>query len=234
MHQPLFLEQAKLASKISNEIVAFSMSRTSTQSFADIGAINNAGIKDSDASNIVYLNVKATIPYFWALSKVQAIKIGDSEKTTQGFTAEYNLAGYEEPAIVDTGTSLIYAPSGLGEELVQRLARGSQYLFDPTSGLTVVSCDEKDNYQDFYLTIDDAQFKILAEDYFMTMTTTNETTGEKTTTCFLGIVSMIDLNYWLIGDVFLRGYYSIFDNADHNAARMGFAPHATSTKPKVV
>lgn len=70
MHQPLFLEQAKLASKISNEIVAFSMSRTSTQSFADIGAINNAGIKDSDASNIVYLNVNGTIPYFWALSKV--------------------------------------------------------------------------------------------------------------------------------------------------------------------
>ena len=45
---------------------------------------------------------------------------------------------------------------------------------------------------------------------------------------------MNDLDYWLLGDVFLRGYYSIYDNTNHNAARIGFAPHATSTKPKVV
>lgn len=127
------------------------------------------------------------------LSKVQAIKIGDSEKTTKGYTAEYNLLGFEKPAIVDTGTSLIYAPAGMGEELVYRLARGNAYLFDSTSGLTLVNCEDKANYQDFYLTIDDAQFKILADDYFMEMSITNETTGEVTKTCFLGIVSYIDL-----------------------------------------
>lgn len=77
----------------------------------------------------------------------------------------------------DTGTSLIYAPAGLGEELVYRLARGSTYIFDLNSGMTLVNCDEKANYEDFYLTIDGAQFKILADDYFMEMTITNETTG---------------------------------------------------------
>ena len=30
------------------------------------------------------------------------------------------MAGFEKPAVIDTGTSLIYAPSGLGEELVYR------------------------------------------------------------------------------------------------------------------
>jgi hypothetical protein len=120
---------------------------------------------------------------------------------------------------------------------VYRLARGAStngYLFDSTSGLTIVNCADKDFYQDFYLTIDDHQFKILADDYFMSMTITDDTTGDSTTTCFLGIVSMDTLDYWLLGDVFLRGYYSIFDNTDHNAAKIGFAPHATSTKPKVV
>lgn len=41
------------------------------------------------------------------------------------------------------------------------------------------------------------------------------------------------INYWLLGDVFLRGYYSIHHNVDHTAAQIGFAPHATSTKGKV-
>ena len=76
--QPLFIEQAKLASKITAEIIAFSMSKTATQSFADVGAINLNGVKDSDVSNIVYLNVPE-IPYFWYSSQVQAIKIGESE-----------------------------------------------------------------------------------------------------------------------------------------------------------
>jgi hypothetical protein len=118
---------------------------------------------------------------------------------------------------------------------VYRLARGSEngYLFDSTSGLTLVNCSDKAYYQDFYLTIDGNQFKILADDYFMSMDTTDDTTGVVTTTCFLGIVSMDALDFWLLGDVFLRGYYSIFDNSDHNAAKIGFAPHATSTKPKV-
>jgi hypothetical protein len=36
-----------------------------------------------------------------------------------------------------------------------------------------------------------------------------------------------DLGGWLLGDAFLRGYYSVHD---HDQKKMGFAPHATSTK----
>lgn len=33
-----------------------------------------------------------------------------------------------------------------------------------------------------------------------------------------------------MGDAFLKGYYTIHDNDDHTSARMGFAPHAESSK----
>lgn len=40
--------------------------------------------------------------------------------------------------------------------------------------------------------------------------------------------------FWLLGDAFLMGYYSIHDNEDHDNARVGFAPHKTSNKPDIV
>jgi hypothetical protein len=84
--------------------------------------------------------------YFWYSEAVQAIKIGDESTTTQGFTSEYNLNNWAYSAIYDTGTSLLYAPGGIGYELIIRLAKGSTYLFDSSSGLTMVDCNEKANY----------------------------------------------------------------------------------------
>ena len=74
---------------------------------------------------------------------------------------------------------------------------------------------------------------ISVDDYLMMTAQTNQTTGKVSKVCYLGILPM-DVEYWLIGDVFLRGYYSIFDNSNHEVPRLGFAPHATSSKPKVV
>lgn len=43
--------------------------------------------------------------------------------------------------------------------------------------------------------------------------------------CLLAIAPN-SAEYWLVGDTFLRNYYTIWDN-DNN--RMGFAPHSLST-----
>ena len=54
---------------------------------------------------------------FWYSEGVDAVKIGDQSTTSSGMTAEYNLENWKYPAIYDTGTSLIYAPGGVGTEL---------------------------------------------------------------------------------------------------------------------
>lgn len=58
------------------------------------------------------------------------------------------------------------------------------------------------------------------DDYIITL----EQSG--VTGCLLGF-SGADSEYWLLGDVFLRGYYSVHDMTND---RIGFAPHATSNK----
>ena len=46
--------------------------------------------------------------------------------------------------------------------------------------------------------------------------------------CFICFFAEPSLDRWLLGDTFLRGYYATHD---YERRKMGFAPHATSTKP---
>lgn len=71
--------------------------------------------------------------------------------------------------------------------------------------------------------IADKLFQVAAKDYVI----------EMDGVCLLAFV-VHPQEFWLLGDAFLMGYYSIHDNDDHANARIGFAPHSTSTKPEIV
>ena len=40
--------------------------------------------------------------------------------------------------------------------------------------------------------------------------------------------------FWILGEVFLNGYYSVFDNSIPTSAKLGIAPHKTSTKDQIM
>lgn len=110
------------------------------------------------------------------------------------------------------------------------------HYFDYYSGMMIVSCSEKPLYEDVYLWFDDYKFQISVDDYFLSMNSLlaeADQSSEYADTCILSIIDDTS-SFWLVGDSFLKGYYTIHDNDDHANARMGFAPHATSTKSKVV
>lgn len=48
--------------------------------------------------------------------------------------------------------------------------------------------------------------------------------------CTLGLVPNSE-DFWLFGDSFLRGYYSVFNM---NAGTLGLAPHVTSDKTNLI
>ena len=49
------------------------------------------------------------------------------------------------------------------------------------------------------------------------------------------MLAFVSLNatYWLAGLPLMNGYYTVHDNVNPAAARMGFAPHVTSSKVNV-
>lgn len=83
---------------------------------------------------------------FWYTESVDAVKIGhnDNGLTNTGLTKEYKLGDYSFPAIFDTGTSLIYTPAQIGEEIISRLIHKKIFAQDISTGLIVVDCSQKD------------------------------------------------------------------------------------------
>jgi hypothetical protein len=129
---------------------------------------------------------------------------------------------------------LIYAPAGLGYEILARMVGDNTHYFDYYSGIMLTSCAEKSQYETLYLWIDDYRFEISVDDYWIQYNDIVEVYDETATdTCLLAIIDDAQNGYWLVGDAFLKGYYTIHDNNVHTAAKIGFAPHATSSKGKV-
>lgn len=73
-----------------------------------------------------------------------------------------------------------------------------------------------------YFIIDGKMFQVSHHDYVI------EIDG----VCLLAFV-VHSSEFWLLGDAFLMGYYSIHDNENHDRARIGLAPHKTSKKPDI-
>jgi hypothetical protein len=88
-------------------------------------------------------------------------------------------------------------------------------------------CSEKSQYETVYLWIDDYRFEVSVDDYFLAYNDlVEEPSDEYADVCLIGIVDTFFSSYWVLGDAFMKGYYTIHDNDDHENARMGFAPHS--------
>lgn len=115
-------------------------------------------------------------------------------------------------AIVDTGTSLLVAP--FNEFLNVFVALGG--IYDKLNERLYIDCYDKQNLQSIEITIADgyennfATFTLTPDDYILSVDDE----------CYLGIMGLPSIDFWIFGDTFLRKYYTIFD-MEYN--RVGFA-----------
>ena len=83
-----------------------------------------------------------------------------------------------------------------------------------------VSCANKDQFPSIYLAIEGYWLEIHPKDYVLVI----DTSGSNS--CLLGFAGG-EFPFWLLGDAFLRGYYTVHDMTND---RIGFAPHDKSYK----
>lgn len=118
-------------------------------------------------------------------------------------------------AIADTGTSLITGPS----EIVDQLNKAIGAYKNPMNGAWMVDCDNLDKMSTVIFKIGDKPFFLTPQMYVEKV---KPIPGRDVTVCLSGFegVDMPDGPMWILGDVFISQYYTVFDQGKD---RVGFA-----------
>lgn len=154
---------------------------------------------------------------FW-FGRSTAIQYGP--KTMGGKVESYTFDKFI-PAIFDTGTSMVLVPPQIQQDFFGRVLGGHRYV--EIGGMYQISCTNKDQFQSIFLNIEGYWLEIHPEDYII------EVQNGDALGCILGFQAS-NTPYWLLGDVFFRGYYSIHDM---HLNRIGFALSSDSKKIKI-
>lgn len=113
-------------------------------------------------------------------------------------------------AIIDTGTSLIACPSYVAENLNMQIG-----AFPTTSGLYFIDCNSISRLPTLYLKLGGHDFSLSPDEYVL-----------KFDSVCVSVFSALDLPtddhrpMWILGDAFIRKYYSVFDMGNR---RVGLA-----------
>jgi len=131
------------------------------------------------------------------------------------------LSKNKQHAIVDTGTSLILGSNAEVGKLVKKLNLAWQ---EDEWGEIIKPCDEIKDLPPITFTLNGKAFPLKPTEYFLDW-------GDNS--CMLGIVAsegldMGSTSVWLLGDVFLQAYYSVWDV---EKKRLGLA-RSTSEPPE--
>jgi saccharopepsin len=148
------------------------------------------------------VSVPLTSESYWEVS-LDGLKFGDS-----------TIVSSSTKAIIDSGTSMLAGPTDMVSKLATAAGAtslaGKEYIVD---------CSKVSSLPDLDITLGGKPFKLTANDYVIQM-------QGQCLFAFVGLdIPAPNGPLWIMGDVFMRKYYSVFD---YGNKQMQFAPIAKS------
>ncbi|PLN78877.1 acid protease [Aspergillus taichungensis] len=199
--QPTFMDQVKKEKVLDSNIIGFSFSRSSDDE--KNGAVTIGGVDKSRYSgDISYTDTTGSVSHW---------RIPLDDASVDGDACHFS----DRTAIIDTGTSYMLLPPDDAKTLHDHIP-GAEASGKETF---VLPCDST---VDLQLTFSGVSYSISHKDYI----------GDKASgsMCLSTIVShqMFGDDEWLVGDVFLKNVYTVFD---YDKNRIGFATKSSSSSP---
>jgi len=147
-------------------------------------------------AKITYLTID--LPSYWLVGMTTVLVDGKVAHTCLG----------ECPTVIDTGTSVILGPSYDTEDLLKMI------------GTVNADCSNLDSLPTVAFTLGGVAFDLTPDFYVI-----KEQISPSTYNCTLAICgSLLAAPLWILGDPFLRAYYSIYDRSQQDLfAQIGFA-----------
>lgn len=154
--------------------------------------------------SIKYVPTDPNSPY-WEFT-VDGYKIGKDSK---------ELRPYRFQAIADTGTTLLLLPTGMVNDYYSKV-KGAD--LDPYSGMMIVPCSA--DLPDWVIAL--GSYRGVVPGHYISYGNMNSTH------CYGGIQSSDGIGFAIVGDVFLKAQFAVFDIG---RSRIGFANKLTTPKP---
>ncbi|XP_074852112.1 pepsin A-like [Carettochelys insculpta] len=114
-------------------------------------------------------------------------------------------------AIIDTGTSLLAGPSTGISNILSYIGASNGSVRAGSGGMSI-SCSDISSLPDIIFTINGIEFPVPASAYIL----------DESGSCTAGLegidVSTSSGELWILGDVFIRQYYVVFDRANNKVA----------------
>lgn len=208
---PLFVKELYNSEKITAPVFAFYLSGVHETSYLDIGYIDQSAMKNSLAVN--WIDVIEND--FWWTSKISSVKFTSYQGNPLPFKEKFS----NEKVMTDTGTSCTYFPTRHYRGIISALTTLVPHLYIDSFGDFGIDCDMREKLPTIEFLIDGYWYEMPSYDYVI------ETDGD----CWLCLGENPIDNYWVLGDTFLRGYYSMHAY-DGNKAKFALTPHRTSKK----
>jgi len=193
--------QLMKSDKCEEKVFAFYMKKGEGREDANGGEMTLCG-KDSNHYSGDLLYVPVTRKAYWQFT-VDSVSV-NAEKFSKNFEA-----------IADTGTSLITGPS----EVVDRLNKEAGAYKNPMNGQWMIDCKNLKNMPTIVFNIAGKPFPLTPEQYVVKVKPIATMDVELCLSGFTG-VDMPQGPMWILGDVFISQYYTVFDQGQD---RIGFA-----------
>lgn len=212
----MFMTQLKADSDIAEKTFSFYMTGLNGQSYLDFGTPNASVMNGS----VAYMDILSENN--WWSQNLTGFRWHEASSSMVGDATEYALTAAPE-ALTDTGSSCIFGPSSeifpIRNTILNLLpsiqdAIGWDYIFQCPGNINDLPVFEF-LYGGYWM-------QIRPEDYILDVSA--EEDGIYCTICLLASDSY---GKWILGDAFLRGWYSIHD---YENLRMGFVPFNGSKK----
>ncbi|KAI9255522.1 aspartic peptidase domain-containing protein [Sporodiniella umbellata] len=199
--QRSIVQDLHLSGEIKNPIVSFHLGKTKHGGKGEIvfGDVNPQYYKGE------LKFVPVTEKKYWQVD-MKAIKVNNKDV----------MGGKSMPAIVDTGTTLIILPTAMSKEIHASIPQAKyNFLYGWRMPCSLADSDNKD-----FITfkLGDHELPILIKD--LVRARTSNVINSLNDMCFSGIAEA-ETPLAILGDTFLRSYYSVYDFEN---ARVGFAP----------
>lgn len=152
---------------------------------------------------------------FWWAQTITGLKFG-SGSSASSFSISSDFC------MTDTGTSLVYIPESMYNNVMNRILQDVDPNAYQVNDDEVLALCEPNLFPKFSVRYGGYWAEILPEDYILDVSL-----AQDDSICMVGLTWQSDEEGWMLGDVFLRGFYATHDM---DTKKFGFAPSAGSRK----